>query len=104
MYVAMNGFRIAIGSEEEFEAVWKGRDSRLSELHGFISFHLLRGKTFEDEGYTLYASHTLWENEDAFSAWTRSEQFRDAHRNAGERKVNYLGHPEFEGFNSVEGA
>ncbi|MET3601182.1 heme-degrading monooxygenase HmoA [Martelella mangrovi] len=100
----MNRFKVATGSEQEFEDVWKGRDSRLSELSGFVSFHLLKGKTFEDEGYTLYASHTVWENEDAFTAWTKSEQFRDAHKNAGQSNVSYLGHPAFEGFSSVEGA
>ena len=105
MYVAMNRFKVVIGSEEAFEAIWKGRDSRLSELPGFVSFHLLKGKTFDDEGYTLYASHTVWESEEAFVAWTRSEQFREAHKNAGApRKAEYLGPPVFEGFTSIEGA
>tara|TARA_B100000378_G_C17757889_1_gene311966 strand:+ start:159 stop:473 length:315 start_codon:yes stop_codon:yes gene_type:complete len=104
MYIAMNRFKVASGSEEAFEAIWKGRDSRLAELAGFISFHLLKGKHFADEGYTLYASHTMWESEEAFTAWTKSEQFRDAHKNAGERKAEYLGPPVFEGFNTIEGA
>ncbi|WP_180900837.1 antibiotic biosynthesis monooxygenase family protein [Martelella soudanensis] len=104
MYIAMNRFKVATGSEEAFEAIWKGRDSRLAELSGFISFHLLKGRQFADDGYTLYVSHTMWESEEAFTDWTRSEQFRDAHRNAGERKAEYLGPPVFEGFNAVEGA
>jgi heme-degrading monooxygenase HmoA len=29
--------------------------------------------------------------------------FRDAHKNAGQHKVLYLGHPQFEGFSVVEG-
>jgi heme-degrading monooxygenase HmoA len=52
---------------------------------------------------TLYASHTVWESEAAFRAWTTSEQFRATHRGAGGNKPLYLGHPEFEGFTSVEG-
>lgn len=104
MYVAMNRFKVAIGSEEAFEAIWKGRDSRLSELPGFVSFDLLKGKTSEEDGYTLYASHTVWENEEAFVAWTKSEQFRDAHKNAGSHKAEYVGPPVFEGFSSVDGA
>ena len=104
MYVAMNRFKVAAGSEEVFESIWKGRDSRLAELAGFISFHLLKGKTFAEEGYTLYASHTVWENEEAFTAWTKSEQFREAHKNAGGRKAEYLSPPVFEGFNAVVGA
>jgi heme-degrading monooxygenase HmoA len=102
MFVAMNRFRVARGQEEAFEAVWKGRDSRLSEMEGFEGFHLLKGPEHED--HTLYASHTVWRDRAAFEAWTRSEQFRDAHRDAGRNKPLYLEHPEFEGFEAVIGA
>ncbi len=104
MFIAMNRFKVRIGGEADFEAVWKGRDSRLSELAGFESFHLLRGDTHEDEGYTLYASHTVWRSREDFLAWTKSEQFRAAHRNAGDNKPLYLGPPQFEGFSAVLGA
>ncbi|MBK5567288.1 antibiotic biosynthesis monooxygenase [Ensifer sp. SSB1] len=104
MYVAMNRFRIAIGHEEAFEAVWKGRDSSLSEMAGFVSFHLLRGDSVPEEGYTLFVSNSVWKDRDSFSAWTKSENFRAAHRNAGENKAMYLGPPKFEGFSAVEGA
>ena len=50
------------------------------------------------EDHTLYASHTIWESRAAFDAWTKSEAFRAAHRNAGDHKPLYLGHPQFEGF------
>ncbi len=99
MFVAMNRFKVARGSEEAFEAVWRGRDSRLKEMEGFRSFHLLRGAS--TEAHTLYASHSIWESRAAFEAWTRSEQFRDAHKNAGAQKPLYLGPPEFEGFEAV---
>jgi heme-degrading monooxygenase HmoA len=101
MYVAMNRFKVVPGSEAAFEAVWRGRKSRLGEMAGFRSFHLLRGPT--TESHTLYASHTVWASEAAFRAWTTSEQFRAAHRDAGQNKPLYLGHPEFEGFASVDG-
>lgn len=104
MYIAMNRFKVKTGSEEAFEAVWKGRDSSLAEMKGFETFHLLRGPANEDEGYTLYASHTVWASHEDFVAWTKSEQFRAAHRNAGSNKPLYLGHPKFEGFSAVEGA
>lgn len=103
MFVAMNRFKVRTGSEAEFEAIWKNRDSQLSELPGFESFHMLRGATNEEEGYTLYASHTIWRNRDDFVNWTKSEQFRNAHRNAGGSKTLYLGPPQFEGFDAVEG-
>jgi len=101
MFVAMNRFRIVPGCEEAFEEVWRRRNSRLGELDGFVDFHLLRGPSRDD--HTLYASHTIWRDRDAFEAWTRSEQFRDAHKGAGANRPLYLGHPEFEGFTSVEG-
>ena len=99
MYVAMNRFRIALGREEDFIEIWKNRDTHLQEVPGFKQFHLLQGAT--DEECTLFASHSVWESEQAFVDWTKSEAFRKAHANAGDSKGIYLGHPQFEGFSSV---
>lgn len=101
MYIAMNRFRVIKGSESEFEAVWRSRQSYLGSMEGFMSFHLLRGPEHAD--YTLYSSHTTWANHAAFEAWTKSEGFRAAHARAGDpnRKVLIQGHPEFEGFDAV---
>lgn len=104
MYIAMNRFKVKTGSETDFEDVWKNRDSSLAEMKGFREFHLLRGALNADEGYTLFASHTVWESQDDFVAWTKSQNFRDAHKNVGDRKTAYMGHPQFEGFSIVEGA
>ena len=104
MYIAMNRFKVKTGSEEAFENVWKNRESSLSDMAGFMQFHLLRGSVNEEEGFTLFASHTVWQSHDDFVAWTRSENFRAAHRNAGDNKPLYLGHPQFEGISVVEGA
>ncbi len=68
MYIAMNRFRVAKGSETAFEQVWTSRD------------------------------HTVWENRKVFEAWTKSEAFRAAHHKAGDNKPLYLEHPQFEGF------
>ena len=104
MYIAMNRFKVQNGSEQVFENVWKNRDSSLSEMKGFQQFHLLRGPVNEAEGYTLFASHTVWASHEDFVAWTKSQNFRDAHKNAGNNKTVYIGHPQFEGFSVVEGA
>jgi heme-degrading monooxygenase HmoA len=100
MYIAMNRFRILPSEETAFEQVWRSRESRLHEMAGFVDFNLLRGP--KSEAHTLYASHTVWASREAFAAWTQSEQFRDAHRNAGQGKVLTIGHPEFEGFEAVD--
>ncbi|ULJ78887.1 antibiotic biosynthesis monooxygenase [Rhizobium sp. C104] len=103
MYIAMNRFKVTAGNEGDFETVWRNRDSSLAKVPGFVEFRLLRGKASEEGGYTLYSSHTVWTSEADFQNWTKSENFRAAHRNAGDRKAMYKGPPVFEGFNVVEG-
>ncbi len=99
MYIAMNRFRIAPGREAEFEAIWRDRDSQLEDVPGFREFHLLRGAS--DESATLYASHSVWESQEAFEKWTQSEAFRKAHASAASARDIYLGPPQFEGFDVV---
>ena len=79
MYIAMNRFKVQKGSEEAFENLWKNRDSRLSKMQGFREFHLLRGPANEAEGYTLFASHAVWDSHEDFVAWTKSQEFVDGH-------------------------
>ena len=100
MYIAMNRFQVLLGHEQAFEDVWLGRDTHLDGTPGFVAFHLLRGPTAED--HTLYSSHTLWRSYADFEAWTKSEAFRAAHRNAGDNKPLYMGHPKFEGFEVIQ--
>lgn len=100
MYLAMNRFTVPVDHAKDFEAVWLGRDSHLKDMDGFVEFHMLRGP--ETDGLVLYASHTVWESEETFRAWTRSEQFRNAHRDAGQTTKLYVGHPNFEGFSSIQ--
>jgi len=100
-YIAMNRFKIVPGMESEFENIWKTRTTYLEDVPGFVKFNLVRGPERED--HILYASHTLWESENAFESWTKSEAFRKAHEGAGSRGHLYLGHPEFEGFTIIEG-
>lgn len=99
MFIAMNRFRIARGREDDFEELWRRRESRLDGVPGFREFHLLRGPS--DDEATLFASHSLWESREAFEAWTRSESFRKAHAQARAPEGTYLGHPRFEGFEIV---
>ena len=100
MYIAMNRFKVAPGSEAAFEQIWTGRDSHLHGVPGFVEFHLLRGPKKDD--HVLYSSHTIWANQGAFEEWTQSDAFRMAHANAGDNRGMYLGHPEFEGFAVVQ--
>jgi len=98
MFIAMNRFQVKKGSEQDFEKVWLTRDTHLGDVPGFVEFHLVRGPEAED--HTLYASHTVWRDREAFENWTRSEAFRKAHARAGNESTGslYLSHPKFEGF------
>ena len=100
MYIAMNRFQVARGNEDAFQTIWTSRDTFLAEVPGFVEFHLLRGPTLED--HTLFSSHTVWRSHGDFEAWTKSEAFRNAHRNAGDNKPLYIGRPRFEGFEVVQ--
>ena len=100
MYIAMNRFKVVKDSAGAFETVWLSRDSKLEQVPGFVAFHLLRGPERDD--HVLFASHTVWASRDAFVAWTQSEHFRAAHRNAGDNRALYLGPPEFEGFEVIQ--
>ena len=95
----MNRFKIVKGREEDFENVWRNRDTFLANVKGFKKFNLIKGESKED--YTLYASHSIWDSKEAFWNWTKSEEFRLAHKDAGKHKDLYLGSPDFEGFEKV---
>ena len=95
----MNRFKIVKGREKDFENVWRNRDTFLANVKGFKKFNLIKGDSKED--YTLYASHSIWDSKEAFWNWTKSEEFRLAHKDAGKYKDLYLGSPDFEGFEKV---
>lgn len=100
MFIAMNRFNVPLENAEAFEAQWLGRESRLDQLPGFVEFHMLKGP--EENGRRLYASHTVWESEAHFAAWTRSEQFRSSHARAGDGPRLVDGPPRFEGFTAIQ--
>jgi heme-degrading monooxygenase HmoA len=75
MFIAMNNFKVAPGKEADFEERWRGRESYLEQVPGFVEFALLKG---DEQGE--YVSHSVWENRDAFVAWTQSEAFAAGHR------------------------
>lgn len=100
MYLAMNRFTVLRDNAADFEDLWLGRESRLKDTEGFISFHMLKGP--EEEGQVLYASHTVWESEAHFRAWTTSDAFRAAHARAGETRKLHQGSPRFEGFRAIQ--
>ncbi len=100
MYIAMNNFRVRAERAADFEAAWRNRESFLSGVLGFREFHLLRGPV-EGGETRLYASHTVWDDEPSFRAWTESEAFRKAHAQ-GHVGDLLAGPPRFVGWEAVE--
>lgn len=100
MYVAMNRFKVAAGSEEAFETLWRERDSHLDGTAGFLEFRMLRGAA--GKGHTLYISQSRWRDEGAFRDWMKSDSFRKAHKDAADHRDLYLGPPDFEGLQAVD--
>lgn len=96
----MNRFKIVVGCEADFEAIWRARESYLDSVPGFIDFRLLKGTA--ESTHTLYASHSTWVEKEDFVSWTKSDAFRKAHRDAGAHSEVYIGHPIFEGFETVQ--
>lgn len=100
MYLAMNRFTVPIENATAFEDLWLSRDSHLQGMDGFVSFHMLKGP--ETDGCILYASHTVWQTEAHFRAWTTSKEFRAAHARVGQNRKLHEGAPRFEGFIAIQ--
>ena len=98
-YIAMNRFKIFLGREDDFEEIWRTRETHLDGVKGFRQFNLIKGSSNDE--YTLYASHSVWKSKNDFENWKKSKAFRAAHNSGGQHQGIYLGHPEFEGFEVV---
>jgi heme-degrading monooxygenase HmoA len=75
MFIAMNRFQVTPGREADFEEQWRGRESYLDGVPGFLHFALLRCDRPGE-----YVSHTTWRDRQAFIDWTASEAFAKSHR------------------------
>ncbi len=96
VFIAMNRFVVNPERSEDFEKIWRERETHLETVPGFIRFALLKG---DEPGQ--YVSHSTWESREAFEGWTRSESFRKAHAQARTPEGIMLGHPKLETFEAI---
>jgi heme-degrading monooxygenase HmoA len=75
MFIAMNRFKVVPGKEDDFEQIWRGRQSYLKGVPGFLQFALLKSEAVGE-----YISHSTWADRESFIAWTQSEAFAAGHR------------------------
>lgn len=92
----MNRFRIKSGFDQEFADMWRNRESMLADYEGFKSFHLLKGAAVD--GVTLYVTHTVWANKEAFDQWFASDEFQMASTGRRPSVEMFDGPSSFEGF------
>ena len=96
VFIAMNRFVVNPERSEDFEKIWRERETHLEAVPGFIRFALLKG---DEPGQ--YVSHSTWQSREAFEGWTRSESFRKAHAQARTPEGIMLGHPKLETFEAI---
>ena len=77
-FVAINRISVRPDYVNRFEELFLSRAHAIDRLPGFVSMNVLR-PTSEGEPY-LVVSH--WENEEQFTAWTRSPEFLEGHKRA----------------------
>lgn len=96
VFIAMNRFVVNPERSEDFEKIWRERETHLEAVPGFIRFALLKG---DEPGQ--YVSHSTWESREAFEGWTHSESFRKAHARARTPEGIMAGHPKLETFEAI---
>jgi len=89
-FMACNQFFVSEENAKEFEERWAGRESKLKECDGFVTFNLLRrdggmkgrGIAPVKPDEPTYVSCTIWRDLQAFNAWKEGNEFKTAHSGA----------------------
>lgn len=79
MFVVMNRIPVRPEFREAFEDRFRSRAREVDRMPGFVRNWVLR--PVDPEG--PYVVLTVWESQDAFEAWTRSEAFPRGHARSG---------------------
>ena len=81
MFVMMNRMTVPTEYREKFEMMFRTRAKAVDRRPGFVSAAILR-----PENGNEYIVMTHWESQDAFLAWTKSDEYREGHQRVGEFK------------------
>ncbi len=76
MIVVANRISVAKGFEKAFEERFKSRARKVDRMPGFIRNEVLRPLKSE-----FYVILTYWKDKEAFTSWTESKEFKEAHKN-----------------------
>lgn len=76
-YIVVNRIFVTQAYTEQFEERFRKRAGQIDKQPGFINLKILKPQ--EKEG--AYMVMTTWKDEEAFMAWVKSEDFKQAHQN-----------------------
>ena len=79
MFVTMNRIFVNSGYTEMFEQRFRERAHEVDKMKGFVRNLVLRPKS-SDHPYVVM---TLWESEDDFNNWVKSDAFVKSHAKSG---------------------
>ncbi len=77
MIIVQNRIRISEQFRNQFLERFKDRDSSLKNQKGFVSNYILEPTGKDDEFVVM----TIWDNQNSFELWTKSEDFNKSHSN-----------------------
>jgi len=86
-FIACNQFFVPSENAKDFELRWAGRESKLSECDGFISFGLLRrdakakghGVSPLGDDEPTYVSTAVWKDRVSFQKWKEGKSLKKRH-------------------------
>lgn len=82
MYVVTNTLRVPAEHADHIERAFAGSAEHMKQIQGCLGFRLLREVKGDSE--PVFVAMTNWEDEASFLAWMKSDDFRQAHANAGD--------------------
>ncbi|MCC6484619.1 MAG: antibiotic biosynthesis monooxygenase [Armatimonadetes bacterium] len=74
--IVINEITCAKSYQARFEKLFKSRVHAIDGSPGFVAMRVLQ----DSKKPLSYLVMTLWESEETFLAWTKSEEFRDGHK------------------------
>jgi heme-degrading monooxygenase HmoA len=98
MFVVMNRIPVNPEYNEAFIERFQDRAVLVDRMPGFVSFQLLQ-PAGPDQPFVVM---TVWESQEHFEAWTRSDEFKQGHAQSGQLPQEaFLTHPKLETFDVV---
>ncbi len=91
MFIAMNRFKVKLGSEAAFEKIWRERETPYRAGAGLRRISSAPGS--DPRRPYAVSTHTSWHTRADFEAWTKSQAFHAAHKTPETTRLSTWGIP-----------